>query len=477
MASESMGLRSISGAQRKKIFYGSAMGNLLDWYDYSVYGSLGVVISKEFFPASNILAALLATFLVFALGYFFRPVGGLFFGYFGDKLSRRTTYIVVIIGMGIATGLVGVLPTTLAVGSIAVILLVIMRAVQGFMVGGAPGAGTSLVAESFPNEKRGLFTSLFSAVYPAGILLTDAVILPLAYFAGNNGLLEWGWRIPFLLGFPIMLIALYFVYRIEEPPLYKAISEQRRKSKNPIKEAFAKNPLQMTIIGILGITGSSATMGYVGAVYVLVYMQSVLHISYYTSYLIFLPAITSVVILDAVWGWLSDKIGRLPLFVIGLGLGASIEIPLFYIWGFSAHPLVLPLMILIALVIELPYSLTQGLQALIQSELFPTRVRFTGVAFTWDMGLGIFGGLQTYAATYLLSTLGGVTYTSTGAIATVKYPWIGLLYTTAGCSMGLVVLAAFRKWLPKKGMRIESMDELPPVMNSQASAAKGDGGT
>ncbi len=475
MAGESVSMATIGGAQRRKIFYGSAMGNLLDWYDYSVYGSLGVVLSKEFFPKSNIIAALLATFLVFALGYFFRPVGGLFFGYFGDKLSRRTTYITVIIGMGIATGLMGILPTTLAIGSAAVILLVILRAVQGFIVGGAPGAGTSLVAESYPNEKRGLFTSLFSSVYPAGILLTDAVILPLAYYAGNTGLLAWGWRVPFLLAFPIMLIALYYVYRIEEPPLYKAISEQRRKSSNPIKDAFAKSPLQMTVIGILGITGSSATMGYVGAVYVLVYMQSVLHISFYLSYLIFLPAITSVVILDVVWGWLSDKIGRFPLFVIGLGLGASIEIPFFYIWGFAAHPLVLPLMILIALVIELPYSLTQGLQALIQSELFPTRVRFTGVAFTWDMGLGIFGGLQTYAATYLLSTFGGVTYTSTGAIASVKYPWIGLLYTTAGCTMGLVVLAAFRKWLPKKGMKIESLDEVPSILNGQTPTPRGGG--
>jgi len=188
--------------------------------------------------------------------------------------------------MGIATGLVGILPTTLAVGSIAVILLVILRSIQGFMVGGAPGAGTSLVAESFPNKRRGLFTSLFSSVYPAGILLTDAVILPLTYFLKSSALLAWGWRVPFLLAFPVMLIALYYVYRIEEPPLYKAISEQRRKASNPIKEAFAKNPLQMTVIGILGITGSSATMGYVGAVYVwfICRAYSMSHTSCHISY-------------------------------------------------------------------------------------------------------------------------------------------------------------------------------------------------
>lgn len=430
---------------RPHILAASSIGNLLDWYSFSVYGSLSVVLAKVFFPSGNAIASLLETFLVFGIGYLFRPLGALVFGHYGDKIGRKPVFFVTLVGSGIATGLIGVLPTDASIGITAGILLAVMRILQGFFVGGEYGGAATYISEDVPKGKIGYYTSFLQSSFPGGIILSIIVILPLNLVYGNAGLENFVWRIPFLLSFLILIFGVIVRLRLPESAVFQENKVKKQLTSNPIIHAFKTYPKEIFLLGLVGIAAGSAVYGYVGAVYVLTYTQTVLKVPYLTSYEIFLPAIVSVVLFMILFGWLSDRFGRKKVFVAGQFAGAIIVIPLFIALGYAHSINSVPLMILFSIMVEIPYGMMQGTLAAFLLTLFPAKVRYTGFSFPYQMGLGIFGGFQPYIATYLLSTLGGVVYSSSGQVVSIARPWIGLVYTIIGTVIGGTVLLIFAK--------------------------------
>lgn len=423
----------------------SSIGNLIDWYSFSVYGSLSVVLAHVFFPTSSPIVALLDTFLVFGVGYLFRPLGALVFGYYGDRIGRKPTLIVTLVGSGVATGMIGLLPTTAMIGIGAAFLLTALRIFQGFFVGGEYGGAATYIGEDVPPNRIGFHTSFLQSTFAGGIILSIAVILPLTLIYGNSGLVAFAWRIPFLLSFMLLLVGVIMRLKLSESKAFKSSQTSGKISRNPIFEVFRKYPKEVFLLGLVGMAAGSAVYGYVGALYVLVYVQTVLKVGYALSYEIFLPAIISVVFFMILFGWLSDKIGRKRVFILGQFIGAAVVIPLFLGLGFANSFSSYPLLVLFAILVEVPYGMMQGTLAAFLLTLFPTKVRYSGFSFPYQMGLGIFGGFQPYIATYLLATLGGVIYASNGSIVSYTRPWIGLIYTVAGTVIGGIVLLIFSK--------------------------------
>lgn len=435
----------------------SSIGNLIDWYSFSVYGSLSVVLAHVFFPTSNTITALLATFLVFGVGYLFRPLGALVFGHYGDRIGRKPVFIATLVGSGIATGLIGLLPTAETLGIGAAFLLTALRVSQGFFVGGEYGGAATYISEDVPPNRIGYHTSFLQSTFAGGIILSIAAILPLTLIYGNSGLQAFAWRIPFLLSFLLLIVGVIMRLKLSESKEFKLSQTSGKISKTPIFDTFKKYPKEVFLLGLVGMAAGSAVYGYVGALYVLVYIQSVLKVGYALSYEIFLPAIISVVFFMIIFGWLSDKIGRKTVFVLGQFVGAVVVIPLFLGLNFANSISSYPLLVLFAILVEVPYGMMQGTLAAFLLTLFPTAVRYTGFSFPYQMGLGIFGGFQPYIATYLLAVLGGVIYASNGSIVSYTRPWIGLIYTIAGTAIGGIVLLIFAK--EKNLSKVASLDD------------------
>ncbi|MBX9408419.1 MHS family MFS transporter [Pseudomonas baetica] len=328
---------STSNATQKVIF-ASSLGTVFEWYDFFLYGALAAVISKQFFAGVNDTTAFIFALMAFAAGFVVRPFGALVFGRLGDMIGRKYTFLATIILMGIATFCVGLLPTYASIGIAAPIILVLLRMLQGLALGGEYGGAATYVAEHAPIGKRGFHTSWIQSTATLGLLLSLLVVLGCRYFTGDQ-FEVWGWRIPFLLSVVLLGISTWIRLSLHESPAYLKMKEEGKTSKAPIRESFGKwENLKVVLIALFSINAGQAVTFYAAQFYVLFFL---------TQFLKMDPAVANTLLIISVvigapffiiFGWLSDKVGRKPVLMLGLLLATVLYFPIFKSLAHYANP-------------------------------------------------------------------------------------------------------------------------------------------
>ena len=323
----------------KFVIFASSLGTIFEWYDFYLYAVLAPFFAALFFPAGNDTAALLSAFATYAAGFLVRPFGAVIFGRIGDLVGRKYTFLVTIMVMGSATFLVGVLPTFASIGWLAPILLVTLRLCQGLALGGEYGGAATYVAEHARAHERGYATSYIQTTATLGLLL--ALIL-IALCRGNmnaKDFAEWGWRIPFLISVILLIFSVYIRLKLNETPIFQKMVEEGKGSKAPLTESFFRYPNnKYVLLALLGATAGQGVVWYTGQFYALFFLIITLRVDYITAYeLIGLSLIIGTPFF-IVFGWLSDRIGRLKIILAGCAIAAITYFPLFQGLTHYANP-------------------------------------------------------------------------------------------------------------------------------------------
>ena len=331
--------REYEEGRMRLVVVAASLGTVFEWYDFFLYGSLAVFFSALFFPPGNETAAFLASLATFGAGFAVRPFGALVFGALGDRIGRKRSFLITMVIMGLATLMVGMLPTYAQAGMWAPILLVTLRLAQGLAVGGEYGGAATYVAEHAPPGHRSYATSWLQTTGTIGFLLSLVVILACRVAVGDEAFREWGWRIPFLTSILLLAVSLYIRLRLEESPIFEQMKSEGRISSAPIKESFADwRNLKSVLITLFGITTGMTVIWYTSQFHALFFMQGVLQVDYKTSYAIFAIGLTVGMPLIVMFGALSDRIGRKPIMVAGMLLGGLTLIPAFHALANFTNP-------------------------------------------------------------------------------------------------------------------------------------------
>ena len=387
-------------ASRRALVAGS-IGNLVEWYEYALYGYMAPVIAGLFFPTGDGVAGLLATFSLFALAFFLRPVGAAVFGRFADRRGRRPVLVLIITLMSGATALIGVLPTYATIGVWAPLLLTVLRVVQGLAAGGEFGGAVSLMAEYAPPGRRGLygswsfFTTVIGFVFGAGMATVLIAVLP------DDALASWGWRIGFLVAAPMGLIALYLRMRVDETPSFRAATAASPVRPTPAAVSAGGPGLLRQVLTTVGIVVVYSCTGYTFMVLMPTYLSKTLGMSLEQSYVLTLinGAVAGLVVPFA--GAWSDRVGRRAVMLVGTIGTLVLSYPLFLMLrgGFGAA--------LVALVLAgVLIGLVGGPLPALLSERFPTRTRVTGVSLAYAVSVALFGGTAPFIITAVVSATG-----------------------------------------------------------------------
>ena len=455
-----------------QVIAASAVGTMIEWYDFYIFGSLASVISPLFYPSGNDTLALIAYLSTFAVGFVVRPFGALFFGRIGDLVGRKYAFLVTLIIMGAATALIGVLPTYASIGLAAPAALLLIRILQGLALGGEYGGAAVYVAEHVPDGRRGFFTSFIQITATLGLFVSLAVILIVQNLMSPAAFRAWGWRVPFLISILLVAVSLYIRLRMKESPIFEHIKGTGATSTRPLREAFTHwANLKLVLISLFGATAGQGVVWYTGQFYALFYLQTVLKVNNTSANYVVAIALLLGMPLFVVFGALSDRIGRKKLMMAGCLLAAISYLPIYKAMQAAAGSQVVtalsqrnPVTGAVSLVPQtmvdgtlrpaaevLPFA---GLAALVANgtawqlillvfiqvvfvtmvygpiaaylvEAFPARIRYTALSLPYHIGNGVFGGL--------LPVIGLTIVAETGNI------YAGLYYPIAVASLTFVI--------------------------------------
>ncbi len=381
----------------------SFIGTTIEWYDFFLYGTAAaLVFSKLFFPTFDSLAGTLASFGTYAVGFLARPIGGIVIGHYGDKIGRKSMLVLTLVIMGVATFLIGLLPTYSSIGPWAAVLLVGLRLVQGFGVGGEWGGAVLMAVEHAPANQRGFYGSWPQMGVPAGLLISTVVFSQFAKLPEDQ-FLAWGWRVPFLISIILVAIGLVIRLRILETPAFEKMKEKKKEAMMPILEVLRKYPKQV----LLAVGARMAENGgfYIYTVFMLIYGTQHSHITRTVALNGVMIAATCSLIAIPFYGALSDRLGRRPVYIFGAVMTAVLAFPLFWLFDTGSTPLV---WLALVLVIVFAHAPMYGPQAALLSELFGTRVRYSGASLGAQLASIVAGGLSPFIATALLPSYGRV---------------------------------------------------------------------
>ena len=334
-----MSSKSGIDAAHRRVIFASSLGTVFEWYDFYLYGTLAVFFSALFFPPGNETAAFLASLATFGAGFAVRPLGALVFGRIGDLIGRKYTFLITIVVMGLATALVGVLPTYAQIGIWAPVLLVALRLAQGLALGGEYGGAATYVAEHAPQGKRGYYTSWIQTTATLGFFLSLAVILACRLGFGEEAFREWGWRLPFLISVVLLAVSVYIRLRLQESPVFVEMKAGGRLSRAPLTESFGQwRNARVVVLALLGATAGQGVVWYTGQFYALFFLQNTLKLDFQTAYLLIAAALLIGTPFFVFFGRLSDRIGRKRIMVTGCLLAALTFIPIFKGLTLSVNP-------------------------------------------------------------------------------------------------------------------------------------------
>jgi MFS transporter, MHS family, proline/betaine transporter len=384
----------------KKVIISGMIGNGLEWYDFAIYTYMVTIISKLFFPEGNEAAHLLATLGIFAVGFIARPFGGILFGMIGDRLGRRYALVLAIFMMAFPTGCIGLLPTYAQVGILAPILLVVLRVLQGLSLGGAFSGSITFLVEHAPAHKRGLVGSASIASLVIGFLLGSLVVLGMKIPLTDLQFEQWGWRIPFLLGVPIGFIGLYIRNHCEESPSYEAAKEGGTLSKTPVRDAL-KNEWKH-VLQAIGIYISVTMPFYLVTAYFITFTEKTLGRSKEEALMLNAMVMIIILIVAPLSAALSDRIGRRKLLMALATAFLLFSYPLFSVLMTPDFSSILIAHILFALLVG---AYTAPVPTVLV-EIFPTRVRYTAMALSYNISAAAFGGTAPMVSQYLINETG-----------------------------------------------------------------------
>jgi len=318
------------GAEERKVIFASSLGTVFEWYDFYLYAVLAPFFAALFFPPGNQTAALLSAFAAYAAGFLVRPFGALVFGRIGDLVGRKYTFLVTIVFMGSATFLVGLLPTYSSIGWLAPILMVTLRLVQGLALGGEYGGAATYVAEHAPQGKRGYDTSWIQTTATLGLFLALLVIWLCRSNMDAKQFAEWGWRIPFWVSLILLAFSIYIRLKLHESPVFQKMKAEGKGSKSPLTDSFFKYPNnKFVLLALLGATAGQGVVWYTGQFYALFFLTITLKLDYVSTYLLIGLSLLLGTPFFVVFGWLSDRIGRLKIIMAGCLIAAVTYFPLF----------------------------------------------------------------------------------------------------------------------------------------------------
>jgi MFS family permease len=311
------------------VVFASSLGTVFEWYDFYLYGSLAVIISKQFFSGVNETAAFIFALAAFAAGFAVRPFGAIIFGRVGDLVGRKYTFLITIVIMGISTFGVGLLPSYASIGVAAPVILVALRLLQGLALGGEYGGAATYVAEHAPPGKRGLYTSWIQTTATLGLFLSLLVILGCRSWLGPE-FDTWGWRIPFLLSIILLAISVYIRLKLNESPVFQQMKDEGRRSTAPLTESFARwDNLKIVLLALFGLTAGQAVVWYTGQFYALFFLTQTLKVDPVYANLMIAASLAIGTPFFILFGWLSDRIGRKPIIMLGCLLAALTYFPIF----------------------------------------------------------------------------------------------------------------------------------------------------
>lgn len=323
-------LAAVRPSDERRVIFASSLGTVFEWYDFYLYAILAPFFAELFFPSSNETAALLGAFGAYAAGFIVRPFGALLFGRFGDTVGRKYTFLFTITVMGMATVLVGCLPTYDNIGFLAPALLISLRLVQGLALGGEYGGAVTYVAEHALDHRRGFATSFIQTTATGGMLMALLFIGLCRITMDPESFSTWGWRIPFLFSLPLLLVSIYIRLKLEESPLFLQMKAQGKSSKRPIFDSFFKYPNnKLVMLALFGAAAGQGVVWYTGQFYALFFLQIYLKLDFLSTYLLVGIALFIGTWLFLVFGALSDKIGRKKIILAGCILAACTYFPLF----------------------------------------------------------------------------------------------------------------------------------------------------
>jgi MFS family permease len=433
----------------------SAVGTMIEWYDFYIFGSLATVISPLFYPQGNNTLALIAYLSTFAVGFVVRPFGALFFGRIGDLVGRKYAFLVTLLIMGGATALIGFLPTYASIGLAAPIILLLIRILQGLALGGEYGGAAVYVAEHVPDEKRGFYTSFIQITATLGLFMSLAVILFVQNAMSREAFTSWGWRIPFVISIFLVGISLYIRLRMKESPIFQHIKTAGMTSAKPLKEAFTKWPnLKRVLISLFGATAGQGVVWYTGQFYALFFLQTVLKVNGTSANYVIAIALLLGMPFFVFFGALSDRIGRKRIMMAGCLIAALSYIPIYKAMqvvvgsnvvtatsvrnevtgattltpqtivagvlqpakevlpytNFEAlitNPIAWKLILLVFIQVIF-VTMVYGPIAAYLVEAFPAKIRYTSLSLPYHIGNGVFGGLMPLIGLYVVASTGNI---------------------------------------------------------------------
>jgi MHS family shikimate/dehydroshikimate transporter-like MFS transporter len=402
----------------RPVIFASFIGTTVEWYDFFLYGTAAaLVFNKLFFPNLDSLAGTLSAYGTFAVGFLARPLGGAVFGHYGDRLGRKTVLVWSLLLMGAATALIGFLPTYASIGVWAPVLLVALRFVQGFGVGGEWGGAVLMAVEHSPEGRRGLSGSWPQMGVPFGLLLATGIYALLSSRMSEADFLGWGWRVPFLLSVLLIGVGLYVRLRLLETPAFAQLKARSETTAAPLIQVFRDHPREV-LVG-MGMRFAQNVLFYIFTVFVLSYGEKTLH--YPKSTMLGGVATGAFVGMFTIplFGALSDRFGRRPVYLAGAVISLLYAFPFFWLLGRGPGFVALA----IVLGLNVGQDMMYGPQAAYFSELFSTRVRYSGASLIYQLTSAFSGGPAPFIATLLLARYGA---------------WAIAAYMAASCILSVV---------------------------------------
>ncbi|MBB5224058.1 MHS family proline/betaine transporter-like MFS transporter [Amaricoccus macauensis] len=440
-------------ATLRKVTTAAVAGTVIEWFDFAIYGFMAPIIAITFFPEGNRVAGLLQTFAIFAVAFALRPVGGAYFGMMGDRLGRKKVLALTVLLMSIATAAIGLLPDYRTIGIWAPILLTVARCVQGFSAGGEYAGAVTYVIEHAPSDQRSRHSSWMPAATFASFALAALISWVLTVGLSAEAMNTWGWRVPFLLAAPLGLVALYIRSRLDESPLFQAVLDGPAPAHAPLGETLRVQWIPMLRLG--AYISLTALSFYIFSTYMTTFLRTVVGMAPAHVLMSNVLALTIAAGMAPFLGRLCDRIGRRPTMIASALLLGCLAVPAYLVASTGTLASALSAQIMLALGAVTANVVT----AVLLCEVFPTKVRYTASAVTYNVAYAIFGGTAPFVATWLIAA-------TDNRLAPALYITI-----VAGIAFVVALLTPETAGRPFKAADVGTPEGRRPAPNPQAARA------